>query len=72
LEIRYKPHATEQMQVRGIREEHVRYVLESGQFVRFSGDGVGELWRASILARRVTVAVEWLPNDVALVRSTWV
>ena len=71
MEIRYQPHAAEQMEARSIREEHVRFVLENGFFVRPTGDGLGELLRARILGRRITVAVEWLRGDVALVRSVW-
>ena len=32
---------------------------------------VGERWRARFLGRAITVVVEWLSGDTALVRTVW-
>jgi len=72
VEILYDAHALERMQERHVREEHIRYVLLSGHFVRKSHDGRREAWEARILTRRIRVVVEWLQGDMAYVHSVWV
>ena len=71
MEIRYSTHALQRMRKRRVREEHIRFTLESGEFIGYSDDGVGELWQARILRRRIGVVVEWLSDSVALVRTVW-
>lgn len=71
MEINYSEHALFQMSERRIREEHIRFVLENGEFVGYSQDGIGERWRARLPGRRITVVVEWLSDDTALVRTVW-
>ncbi len=71
MEISYRDHALLQMRERRIREEHVRFVLENGEFVGYSQDGIGERWRATLPGRTITVVVEWLSVDSALIRTVW-
>ncbi len=58
MEIIFTPHARYRMRIRRIRDEHIRFVLDNGQFVGYSEDGVGESWRARILGRTIEVIVE--------------
>ena len=58
-EIRYEdPHARGQMLERGIREEHVRCVLENGEFVRLNRTRTAELRTPKIVDSWVVVVVE--------------
>ncbi len=46
------------MRMRGIREEHVEYVLNNGEFIRYNNTGTAELWGARILDRWIVVVIE--------------